>query len=186
MGRRLRTQLPTHPDNLYPSVQLKERQTVEIRERSYRSNQQLNFNKRHRARELLTLHPSDHVWVRGQDRHGFIPGKTEQPRSYLVSTDKGTLRRNRSALVITTKNPVTEHSTADPPSETTRTTNSTLLSLIPQSQQSLQTPKKPKAESPTLTTSGTAPAAGSPHSPCTTVFTTRSGRVVRPSERLDL
>ena len=113
----------------------------------------------------------------------LYPEKTEQLRSYLVSTDKGTLL---SALVITTKNPLTEHSTDDPPSETTRTTNSTLSSLIPQSQQLPQTPKKPKAESPTLTTSGTAPAAGSPHSPCTTVLTTRSGRVVRPPERLDL
>ena len=64
MGRRLRTQLPTHPENLYPKVQVKERQTVEMKERSYRSNQQLNFNKRHRARELPTLHPGDHVWVR--------------------------------------------------------------------------------------------------------------------------
>ena len=186
MGRRLRTQLPTHPDNLYPNVQVKERQTVEMKERSYRSNQQLNFNKRHRARELPTLHPGDHVWARDQDRHGFILGKTEQPRSYLVSTNKGTLRRNRSALVNTTKNPITEHFTDDSPSETTRTTNSTLSSPIPQSQQSPQTAKKPNAVSPTLTTSGTTPAAESPHSPCTTVLTTRSGRVVRPPERLDL
>ena len=126
MGHRLRTQLPTHPDNLYPNVQVKERQTVEMQEKSYRSNQQLNFNKRHRARELPTLYPGD-VWLRDQDRYGFILGKTEQPRSYLVSTDKGKLRRNRSALVNTTKNPITEHSTDDPSSETTRTTNSTVV-----------------------------------------------------------
>ena len=72
MGRRLRTQLPIHPNNLYPNVQPKERQTVETKERSYRLNQQLSFNKRHRANELPTLHPGDHVGVRVQDRHGLI------------------------------------------------------------------------------------------------------------------
>ena len=115
MGRRLRTQLPIHPNNLYPNVQPKERQKVEMK-RSYRLNQQLSFDKRHHSLELPTLHPGDHV--RGQDRHGLVPGKTKQPNSYLLDTSKGTLRRNRSALVITTKHPVTEHSTEDLPSET--------------------------------------------------------------------
>ena len=167
MGRRLRTQLPIHPNNLYPNVQPKERQTVETKERSYRLNQQLSFNKRHRAVKLPTLHPGDHVWVRDQDRHGLILGKTEQPRSYLVDTNKGTLRRNRSALVVTTKHPVTEHSTEDLPSETTTAPNPTLPSPIPPSQQSPQTPRKPTAGQAMLTTPETAPAAESPCGPCT-------------------
>ena len=186
MGRRLRTQLPIHPNNLYPNVQPKERQTVETKERSYRLNQQLSFNKRHRAVELPTLHPGDHVWVRDQDRHGLILGKTEQPRSYLVDTNKGTLRRNRSALVVTTKHPVTEHSTEDLPSETTTAPNPTLPSPIPPSQQSPQTPRKPTAGQAMLTTPETAPAAESPRGPCTNTLTTPSGRAVRPPERLDL
>ena len=45
MGRRLRTQLPIHPNKLYPNVQPKECQTVEMKERSYSLNQQLSFNK---------------------------------------------------------------------------------------------------------------------------------------------
>ena len=64
MGRRLRTHLPIHPNNLYPNVQPKERQAVEMKERSYRLNQQLSFDKRHDAVELPNLHPGDHVWVR--------------------------------------------------------------------------------------------------------------------------
>ena len=35
MGGRLRTHLPIHPNNLYPNVQPKERQAVEMKERSY-------------------------------------------------------------------------------------------------------------------------------------------------------
>ncbi|KAK2552660.1 hypothetical protein P5673_026036 [Acropora cervicornis] len=61
MERRLRTQLPIDPNNLYTNVQLKERQRVETKQRSYRMNQQLSFNNRHRAVELPTLHPGDHV-----------------------------------------------------------------------------------------------------------------------------
>ena len=186
MGRRLRTQLPIHPKNLYPNVQLKERQTVEMKESSYRLNQQLSFNKRHRAVELPKLHPGDHVWVRDQDRHGLILGKTEQPRSYFVDTNKGTLRRNRSALVVTTKHPATAHSTEDLPSETTTAPNPTLPSPVPPSQQLPQTPPKPTAGRAMVTTPGTAPAAESPHGPCTNTLTTRSGRVVKPPERLDL
>lgn len=76
MERRLRTQLPIDPNNLYPNVQPKERQRVETKQKSYRMNQQLSFNNRHRAVELPTLHPGDHVWVRDQDRHGLILGTT--------------------------------------------------------------------------------------------------------------
>ena len=61
MGRRLQTQLPTHPANLYPNVQIKDRQSVEEKESSYRLNQKRNFDKRYRAKELLTLEPGDRV-----------------------------------------------------------------------------------------------------------------------------
>ena len=87
----------------------------------WRLNQQLSFNKWHRAVEL----PDDHVLVRDQDQHGLILGKTEQSRSYFVDTNKGTLRRNCSALVVTTKHPATKHSTEDLPSGTTTAPNST-------------------------------------------------------------
>ena len=159
---------------------------MEAKERSYRLNQQLSFNKHHRVVELPTLHPGDHVWVRDQDRHGLILGKTEQPHSYLVDTNKGTLRRNRSALVVTTKRPVGAQSTKDLPSETTTAPNPTLPSPIPPLQQSQQTPRKPTAGQAMLPTPETAPAAESPHGQCTNTLTTRSGRVVRPPERLDL
>ena len=167
MGRCL---LPFHPNNLYPNVQSKECQTVEAKERCYRLNQQLSFNKRHRAVELPTLHPGDHVWVRDQDRHGLILGKTKQPCSYLLDTNKGTLRRNRSALVVTTKCPVVDQSTEDLPSETTTAPNPTLPSLIPPPQQSQQTPRKPTAGQAMMTTPETAPAAESPHGQCTNIL----------------
>ena len=79
MGRRLQTQLPTHPANLYPNVQGKDRQLVEEKESSYRLNQQRNFDKRHKAKELPTLEPGDRVWIRDQVRCGLVIEKTEIP-----------------------------------------------------------------------------------------------------------
>ena len=99
MGHRRQTQLPTLPIHLYPNVQIKDRQLVEEKESLYRLNQQCNFNRRHRAKELPTLELGGRVWIRDQDRYGLVTGKTEKPRSYLVTTERGTLRRNRSALV---------------------------------------------------------------------------------------
>ena len=169
IGCRLRTHLPVHLNNLYPNVQPKDRQAVEIRKRSYGLNQQLNFDKRHRPRDLPALHPGDHVWVRDHDRHGLILRKTEQPHFYLVITNKETLQRNRSALVDTTKHAVTEHSVGDLASETAVTPKPTLPSSILPSQQSPQASQTPKAGPAMLTTSGTPPAAGTSHGPCTNV-----------------
>ncbi|KAK2552659.1 hypothetical protein P5673_026035 [Acropora cervicornis] len=51
--------------------------------------------------------------------------------------------------------------------------NPTLPSPISPSQQSPQTPRKPTAGRAMLTTPETAPAAESPHGPCTNTLTTR-------------
>ena len=88
MGRRLQPQLPTHPANLYPNVQIKDRQLVEEKESSHRLNQQRNFDRRRRAKELPTLEPGDRVWIRDKVRYGLVTEKTEKPRSYLVTPTK--------------------------------------------------------------------------------------------------
>ncbi|XP_072040672.1 uncharacterized protein [Amphiura filiformis] len=102
MGRRLRTQLPVLPSTLQPRSQ-QDLQKVREKEEMYRDNQQRNFNNRHNARELPTLQPGDNVWLRDQKRYGQIIERRSEPRSYLVKTMQGTVRRNRSALVSTTQ-----------------------------------------------------------------------------------
>ena len=47
------------------------------------------------------LRKGDNVWVQDQERDGIVVEKTSCPRSYLVETEKGIIRRNRSALVST-------------------------------------------------------------------------------------
>ncbi|KAI3374568.1 hypothetical protein L3Q82_021135, partial [Scortum barcoo] len=58
-----------------------------------------SFNKRHRARDLEKLLPGDHVWISDAKTQGTVISTHPSPRSYLVSSPQGTLRRNRSHLV---------------------------------------------------------------------------------------
>ena len=123
--------------------------------RAYRLEQQLNFELKFR-----TLHPGDRLWVRDQATVSL-----EKPNNIalVVITNKGTLRCNRSALVVTTKHPVMEHSGDDVPSETTTALSPTLPSKITRSQQLPQTSQKRKVGAAMLTSPGTVPAAGSLH-----------------------
>ena len=106
------------------------------------------------------LQPGDDVWVRDQDRYGTIVEREPQPRSYHVSTPKGTVRRNRSALVIV------ERRQRDSTSPTT----------------DVQTPAYHPV-SPTPSSESTLPSTAT-DSPAGT--RTRSGRRIIPPIRLDL
>jgi len=100
MSRQLRTQLPTLPENLKPQLKIKELVKLREREEIYRSNQKVNHDLKHKAKDLPQLHVGDKVWIRDQDRMGKVLAPSISPRSYVVQTDKGTqVRRNRSALV---------------------------------------------------------------------------------------
>ena len=101
MGRRLRTRLPIIPSTLLPGVTGRDLHNAKAREAVQRAKQQQQFNSRHRAKDLTPLQPGDNVWVRDQDRYGTVVERAPQPRSYLVQTPKGVIRRNRSALVTT-------------------------------------------------------------------------------------
>ena len=93
MGGRLRTQLPVLPSTLVPRNLLREREEVAKKEEIYRSNQY--------STGTSSLTTGESVWIRDQDRLGKVQGHTQHPRSYLIEIEKGIGRRNRSALVKT-------------------------------------------------------------------------------------
>ena len=99
MGRRLRTQLPVLAKTLAPRDLKREREEVVKKDEIYKSNQRQSFNQRHQAKELLDLTSGDFVWIRDQGCLGKIQEHTQHLRSFIVETEKGTLRRNRCALV---------------------------------------------------------------------------------------
>ena len=165
MGRQLKTQLPVLPATLKPKDLTFELERVVSKEKSYRRAQETNFNRRHRARELPTFDSVDAVWVKDQSKQGEILSSTQYPRSYLVKTDKGILRRNRSALVS-----ITEGSQETEPTRPEQTVD-------PPTTQQPVSPRTPPIVPPAAPTSGAQ---------STQYTTTRSGRVVRPPQRLDL
>ena len=173
MGRRLRTQLPVLTKSLTPRDLKREREEVVRKEEVYRSNQRQSFNQRHRAKELPDLTNGDCVWIRDQDRLGKIQGRTQHPRSFIIETerDKGTFRRNRSALV---KAELQSPSKAD---KQTTLTSAASNHAVQDTEEMTGPPKLPctATECPMRpVTSQTAP------------LQTRSGRIVKPPDRLNL
>ena len=184
MGRRLRTKVPAMPNILKPNVQDTDRQTVQLKEDAYRSRQQIYHDKRHQAHTLPPLPSGQQVWVRDQNREGQVIGAAQQPRSYLVQTDMSTLRRNRSALVPTSTKPAT-------PSDVQNKTLSDHALPLDQTPPpiSIPEPESSSAELPIPTKSTKAISIPEVHlytGNSSTERVTRSGRVVKTPQRLDL
>ena len=153
MGRKLRTRLPRIAPASPQSTAIARLKQKEV---DYRTKQARNYNQRHRATAALPpLEPEEAVWVRDLDCEGTVIRPTESPRSYLVATNRGPVRRNRRALL-----PLATDSGASDPNE----------SLTP----------PVRADSPDLPSPMVSHRDTSPSSP----YTTRAGRAVRPPRRL--
>ena len=104
MGQRLRTQLPSPDNQLIPQSAY----LVEFREKneSFKKKQERDYNRRHRAREIPSLPDDASVWVTSGNQP--IPGRVitpaNTPKSYLVETPTGRIRRNQQHLNIVPEN----------------------------------------------------------------------------------
>ncbi|KAK7092375.1 hypothetical protein V1264_008127 [Littorina saxatilis] len=99
MGRKLRTRLPVHPSTLQPTLLNKE--LWKKKEEDYKEKQRLNYNARHAVKTPPNLNPGDSVFIKDMQTPGQILERHNSPRSFIVRTEKGTLRRNQSHLVAT-------------------------------------------------------------------------------------
>ena len=93
MGRKLRTRVPCHPSDLLPSTP--DPVLVRKREKAYRADMKSNYDRRHRVKEAGDLSAGDKVWLPDLKTEGKIVGKAGGPRSYVISTPTGLVRRNR-------------------------------------------------------------------------------------------
>ena len=191
MGSCLQMQLPTHPANLYPNVKIKDRQLVEEKESSYQLNQQSNFDKGHKAKELPALEPGDRVWIRDHVRYSLVTEKTGKPRFYLVTTERGTLQQNHSALAAAAKPAETEQHSAMPTGDVYPASPVHVTHVLPVPSTLLrphtaQVPPSPQTAVPIATLGTTLEECVPLKSPSPAVLTTQSGRTVRPSEHLNL
>ena len=99
MGRTLRTTLPALPELLQPDWHYIT--SVKQQEQLSRDRDKSNYNFHHRARVLHTFNPGDKVYVKDAKVRGTVVNPAKTPRSYIVETPTGKLRRNRRHLAKT-------------------------------------------------------------------------------------
>ena len=99
-GRRLRSNLPQTQEPLIP--QWPYLQPVRNSEEEFKSKQEKAYDKRHHVTEVPSLPDDTSVWVRDENSlsTGKVLTQASTPRSYLVETPSGILRRNRLHLVV--------------------------------------------------------------------------------------
>lgn len=161
MGRQLRTtipQLPVHLQPRWPNIK-----GVRAAEKRAKENQRRNYNRRYQTRALPTLRPGQAVWLQREEVKGTVVQPAPTPRSYIVRTDAGLMRRNRTHLrALQQPHPQTQVTQTHTPVTDTEPviTNTPTPTHAPQDQ-------------------------NTPHSD-NTHYVTSSGRVSRPPVRLDL
>ncbi|KAL5506839.1 hypothetical protein EMCRGX_G008586 [Ephydatia muelleri] len=118
MGRKLRSTIPQTTTVLIPGwPYLKE---FKVKNRCLKEKQKIYYDQRHQTRSKTPLEDGTEVWVSkdGDKIPGTVTAPASTPRSYLVQTPAGQLRRNRSHLTeIPSLEDAEEASTEDQPSE---------------------------------------------------------------------
>ena len=139
MGRRLRTTVPQTSQQLTPTwTYLPQFKKANAKQKN---KQKANYDRRHRVTEDTDIQDDTEVVVRtgGQTVEGRIVGPAETPRSYIVETPTGEIRRNRSQLtVVPTDNPRqsrdelnSENATSTQPQRRIATRSQTGTEIIP-------------------------------------------------------
>ena len=99
MSRKLQTKVPVFPITLKPSTP--DFDSIAKKEAAYKERQRNNYDRQHAARELPIIKTGDSVWIRDMQRFGEVISTTKSPRSYLIRSPQGIIRRNRTAIINT-------------------------------------------------------------------------------------
>uniref|UniRef100_A0A0K2U5P2 RETRotransposonlike family member (Retr1)like [Saccoglossus kowalevskii] n=1 Tax=Lepeophtheirus salmonis TaxID=72036 RepID=A0A0K2U5P2_LEPSM len=95
MGRRLNTTVPVAACELSP-IEIPSQALHQLKENK-KTAQKINFDRRHAAKPLITLQKGDDVVILDRRQSGIVIGNLT-PRSYMIETDTGSYRRNRTHL----------------------------------------------------------------------------------------
>ncbi|XP_036435970.1 uncharacterized protein K02A2.6-like isoform X1 [Colossoma macropomum] len=144
MGRKIRTPVPVIPSQLKPKCvdwrKLKEK------ENTYRQKQKHNYDRRHRVHPMTDLQLGKHVWIKDTVERGTVVSSANKPRSYIVETPGGTLRRNRFHLSPTPVAPESAVNLPDMSTEPNTLVDSTRTPVSPKPQDQQQQPQCQTAE----------------------------------------
>ena len=168
-GRKLRTTLPVAPRNLIP--RLCDHEKLKERDEEWKEKQRRWFDSHHGTKPLPELQPDNPVLVKLDGEKGWqTPARVINkcaPRSYIVETPRGQVRRNRRNLL-----PTTEDHHASQPSQPI---------VIPDPDQTEVKLPEPEPVSAATRASQPQSTQGTPQP----VFTRRGRQVVRPARYSD-
>ena len=125
MGRHLRANIPLLRDQLSPDWKFMDE--FRSKNRIFKDRQKCDYDRHHGARSLPPIPDDSDVWITSGDQpvSGRVVSPASTPRSYVVETPTGQVRRNRQHLnrMPETREPIdrTERSTRDPIMTRTRT-----------------------------------------------------------------
>ena len=98
MGRKIRTDLP-QPKSTYIPTWTHIQNLKELHEK-YKSVQEKYYNNQHHVKTLPSLPDNSPIWIQTENTHvpGTVVKQAITPRSYIISTPTGQIRRNRISL----------------------------------------------------------------------------------------
>ena len=170
MGRRLKSRVPCHPDELKPRTP--DADLVRKKEKEYRKQMQVNYDRRHKAtKEADELSPGDRAWLPDLRVEGKVLGRAPGPRSYIISTPTGLVRRNRKM----TRNLGPGHNIPLNPVSDSETNPPMPRGDLPEREDTDVQPVVPSVESPGR---GTVPSVPSPESSATSVRRSKRAKAV--------
>ena len=108
MGRRLRTSLPILKEQLIPPWPYLD--VFQELNEQYKQRQKLDYDRRHCTHPLPPIPDNTEVWITSglSPSSGRVTAHASAPRSYIVDTPQGEMRRNRLHLnVVPNGNPLT-------------------------------------------------------------------------------
>ena len=94
----MRTNIPILNEKLLPELPHYER--FKQCESTFKESQKCNYDYHHAAHPLPHLSDNSKVWVMTENRQmpGQVVPRATTPRSYLVQTDSGTVRRHLTVM----------------------------------------------------------------------------------------
>ena len=98
MGRRTRSNIPLLKQHLNPNWEYLE--DFCTNNEKFKLKQKSNYDRRHRTKSLSPLPAKSEAWITNDAEpvRGTVVSQADFPRSYIVETPSGPIRRNRGHL----------------------------------------------------------------------------------------
>ena len=109
MGRHLRGNIPLLHCQLIPEWKFLDE--FQSNNRAFKDRQKRDYDRRHRARNLSPIPDDSEVWITSGDQPvtGVVITPEDAPRSYVVETPSGQVRRNRHLNTVPETRQTTEN-----------------------------------------------------------------------------